>query len=283
MPAEPKPRLHHLNETLFFSMDHAREAVAERTHTYNIERPNSALGYQAPAVFAAQLTAMGDQLRAPETLRRSPIAPSAQQRQVQKKHFGLSRMSIGGTAERLRLDSLVQSKRGLGLSPDHAGDHPQRVVAPRSVRERPRAFLAPMSNSFRLLPGSFWQALADRLTEAGWQVLVNKGPEGEPPVAGAQPVDLSHAELVGFLDDVDCVIGLRSGLLDVVSSTRAPMIVYYPVPGLNMPWLHMWSLKPLRGDRVTEEIPILSFEYDEAQLLRDSVRLAQRFAKEMTP
>lgn len=38
---------------------------------------HSALGYQTPAAYAAQLAAMGDQLRAPETLRRSPIAPSA--------------------------------------------------------------------------------------------------------------------------------------------------------------------------------------------------------------
>jgi len=74
-----------VNETLFFGIDDAREAVAEWAHTYNTERPHSALGYQAPAVFAAQLTAMGDQLRAPETLRRSPIAPSAQQRQVQQR------------------------------------------------------------------------------------------------------------------------------------------------------------------------------------------------------
>ena len=72
-----------LNETLFFGIDHAREAVARWTHTYNTERPHSALGYQAPAVFAAQLTAMGDPLRATETLRRSPIAPSAQPRQIQ--------------------------------------------------------------------------------------------------------------------------------------------------------------------------------------------------------
>jgi putative transposase len=74
-----------LNRTLFFGIDHAREAVANWTHTYNTEWPHSALGYHAPAVFAAQLTAIGDQLRAAETLRRSPIAASAQQRQVQQR------------------------------------------------------------------------------------------------------------------------------------------------------------------------------------------------------
>lgn len=47
---------------------------------YNAGRPHFAFGYQIPAAYAAQLAAMGDQFRAPETLRRSPIAPSAQER-----------------------------------------------------------------------------------------------------------------------------------------------------------------------------------------------------------
>jgi putative transposase len=72
-----------LNETLFFGIDHAREAVAEWVMTYNTERPHSALGYLTPKVFAARLTAMGDRLRPPEPLRQSPIAPSAQPRKIQ--------------------------------------------------------------------------------------------------------------------------------------------------------------------------------------------------------
>ena len=74
-----------LNETLFFGIDHARAAVAAWTHTYNTERPHSAHRYQAPAVFAAQLIAKGDPLRATETLRGSPFAPSEQQRQIQQR------------------------------------------------------------------------------------------------------------------------------------------------------------------------------------------------------
>ena len=66
-----------LNETLSFGINHARDAVARWTHAYNNERPRSALGRRAPAAYAAQLTAMGDPLRVPEPLRRSPIAPSA--------------------------------------------------------------------------------------------------------------------------------------------------------------------------------------------------------------
>ena len=67
-----------LNETLFFGLDHAREIVARWVADYNLARPHSALDYQTPAAFAAQLTAMGDQLHVTEAFRCSPIAPSAQ-------------------------------------------------------------------------------------------------------------------------------------------------------------------------------------------------------------
>ncbi len=71
-----------LNETLFFGLGHARSAVARWVADYNKTRPHSALGYQTPVEYAANLTAMGDRLHATVPLRRSPIAPSAQLRQI---------------------------------------------------------------------------------------------------------------------------------------------------------------------------------------------------------
>ncbi len=44
-----------LNETLFFGLGHAREEIAAWIEDYNTERPHSALGYLAPAAFAATL------------------------------------------------------------------------------------------------------------------------------------------------------------------------------------------------------------------------------------
>ena len=48
-----------LNETLFFSLDHARKAITEWVEDYNTSRPHSALAYQTPAAFAAKLAATG--------------------------------------------------------------------------------------------------------------------------------------------------------------------------------------------------------------------------------
>jgi hypothetical protein len=69
-----------LNETLFFSLDQAREAVGRWVADYNQHRPHSALGYATPAACAAQLTAKGKPLRASQQLRGAPIAPSARER-----------------------------------------------------------------------------------------------------------------------------------------------------------------------------------------------------------
>jgi transposase InsO family protein len=66
-----------LNETLFFDLDQARQAIGGWTADYNRQRPHSSLGYLTPAAFAAHLTATGDQLRNPDQLRRSPVASPA--------------------------------------------------------------------------------------------------------------------------------------------------------------------------------------------------------------
>lgn len=74
-----------LNETLFFSLGHARAATARWVADYNAARPHSALGYATPAAYAAQLTAPADRRRAAETLRRSPVAPPAREGQTHRR------------------------------------------------------------------------------------------------------------------------------------------------------------------------------------------------------
>ena len=48
-----------LNETLFFTLDQARQAVAEWIEDYNTERPHSSLAYETPAAYAAKFAATG--------------------------------------------------------------------------------------------------------------------------------------------------------------------------------------------------------------------------------
>jgi putative transposase len=70
-----------LNETLFFSLDTARQHLARSVADHKHRRPHSALSYQTPVAYAARLTATDGRLRAVDALRQPPVAPSARERQ----------------------------------------------------------------------------------------------------------------------------------------------------------------------------------------------------------
>ena len=70
-----------LNETLFMSLDHAREKVATWAADFNAERPHSSLGYTTPAAFAAELEKQGAaSLRIAGGYATQPLASPAQKR-----------------------------------------------------------------------------------------------------------------------------------------------------------------------------------------------------------
>jgi putative transposase len=68
-----------LNEALFFDLDDTRIKIATWVADFNTARPHSALGYLTPAAYAANFSATDDRLCNPDQLRRSPVAPPAQQ------------------------------------------------------------------------------------------------------------------------------------------------------------------------------------------------------------
>lgn len=68
-----------LNETLFFGLDHARQAITEWVADFNQARPHSSLGYQTPAAFAARLTATGHHATLPAGSACRPVAQPAQE------------------------------------------------------------------------------------------------------------------------------------------------------------------------------------------------------------
>src|SRR5690606_4692640 len=71
-----------LNETLFLSLDHARAEIAAWVEDYNGERPHSALGYETPAAFAAELQKQWPAPLRPTGSAAQPIASTARMRKT---------------------------------------------------------------------------------------------------------------------------------------------------------------------------------------------------------
>jgi putative transposase len=66
-----------LNESVFFSLDHAREKLAAWAADYNTRRPHSSIGYLTPAAYAAHLTATGRSAAQCASSTARPVAPTA--------------------------------------------------------------------------------------------------------------------------------------------------------------------------------------------------------------
>ena len=66
-----------LNESLFFTLDHARDKIATWALDYNTRRPHSSIGYQTPAAYAAHLTATGRSAAQCGSSTARPVAPTA--------------------------------------------------------------------------------------------------------------------------------------------------------------------------------------------------------------
>jgi hypothetical protein len=83
--------------------------------------------------------------------------------------------------------------------------------------------VAPYAKSVKRLPMSFWSLLVDTLNGLGYTVAtnINKNNPNERPLGNTNPLSIPLSELVPAIEYAGCIIGLRSGLLDVAESANA--------------------------------------------------------------
>lgn len=107
-----------------------------------------------------------------------------------------------------------------GLSDDAPIRYPE-VEKPANLQklQDPYIILNPYSYSSKI-PLSFFSDLADKLKSMGYSVYSNCAP-GQKPIEGTIPLTVSIEELYHLSKDAECIISVRSGILDyVVSNAR---------------------------------------------------------------
>lgn len=87
--------------------------------------------------------------------------------------------------------------------------------------------LAPYTNYLKPMPNELWIKLVDRLNKEGFCVCTNCASGNEKPISGSMPINLSFNEINDFLDNAGYFIGARSGLCDVISSSKADIHIIY--------------------------------------------------------
>lgn len=88
--------------------------------------------------------------------------------------------------------------------------------------------LLPYAKTATKIDESFWIALAEKLKGQGYEVCTNSGGDGEPAIKGTKELFFDIRYSLETVEAAGVLIGLRSGLCDVLSTAKARKIILYP-------------------------------------------------------
>lgn len=96
------------------------------------------------------------------------------------------------------------------------------------IKKGKTILLIPYSVSLEPIDIIFWEKLVERIVSLGYRVLTNVNGNNESAVAGSVEMSIPLDILVPFVDNCEFVIGVRSGIFDVMESSSVKRIVLYP-------------------------------------------------------
>ena len=134
--------------------------------------------------------------------------------------------------------------------------------------------LAPYANSFNEeLTKDWWEALVDELIARGFKVFTNSSGDKEPVIAGTERVFLSYEDMFKVLGVAGYLVGMRSGLFDLMNEAACTKVVIYQ-EFITRERMNFFSLKNMYGCRN-------AYEYQLANTPEGRQALRQRILEEV--
>lgn len=141
--------------------------------------------------------------------------------------------------------------------------YPNKYSSPREIKDYFRdkglhaghtIIFAPYAGSFvSEIPLEFWENLATRLKKRGYSVCTNCSNDKEAAIKNTIPVIFPYSWAVDFLDYAGGLIALRSGLCDIVSSSKTKMVILYE-NGFNASSIEYFGLSRMGLNNRVKEI-----------------------------
>ena len=100
--------------------------------------------------------------------------------------------------------------------------------------------LFPHANSVTF-DGHFWKIMVDRLKAKNYKIYCNVASPKETPTQGTEPMITNFRELAWLAENVNCCVGLRSGIFDFLCTTNATKILSV----MQFPLFHHDDLKAM--------------------------------------
>ncbi len=96
-----------------------------------------------------------------------------------------------------------------------------------NLPEHRTVILAPYAKSVKPIDFNWWIKIRDILLKSGFQPVTNVGLH-EKPIEGTRGITIPYEEIIPFSELAGWVIGIRSGLMDILSSSKCRLTILYP-------------------------------------------------------
>lgn len=106
-----------------------------------------------------------------------------------------------------------------------------------------KILLIPYARTAKMISEVFWKNLVKFLAENGYILYTNVKDSSEREILGTVRFEESIIETVRVAEQFDCVIGIRSGICDVLAFTKVPLVVINTDKALS----NEWNLELIRG------------------------------------
>lgn len=87
--------------------------------------------------------------------------------------------------------------------------------------------IAPYAHTIAGVELSFWQGLVNEFLKKHYKVFINADTNDNAIISGVTPIFIPYEELDDFCKNCVAVIGLRSGLFDIISKVECKLVVLY--------------------------------------------------------
>lgn len=110
---------------------------------------------------------------------------------------------------------------------DINGQECENIIEKYDLKKDKTIILAPYANTYiKELPEEWWKNLAINLKSKGYKLLTNAGPN-EEAIAGTSKIFIPFSCLGSICDYCGTIIGMRSGLFDVIAFSACKKIIIY--------------------------------------------------------
>lgn len=141
---------------------------------------------------------------------------------------GYKNLDFNTIFRRLLFDIETDKWKQTDAMPSLVGESAEEYFDENNLEPGKTILISPYANTTTKIGNDTWHRIVKILRQRGYHIVTNIGSDEEKPIEDTIGLFIPYKKLISFVNVAGGFIGLRSGLCDILSTTKSKMCVLYP-------------------------------------------------------